>query len=482
MNINQWKRGGIAGLLALTVLLSVVATPAAAAGGITWSGDSNAPNPTIGADVTVDEWNGAEMDSALEYYDDSGDVASLPASVNESNDNPITVTATDIDFSERNEFPRKSDEDGDNDASALDDSEWTTSGATVSSTTTAPGVDALGYSGSASSDSATYSNFSVADGEKSYLTIAADISSASGTPTIQVTDADGDYVEFELYNASADSDADTVLTNTTGEGMVLQQQIGDQTVAGSGDGTFDSAEEITISGDVDADISVLDSERTRSITFGERLVDNDDDDELETVTVTEPTGAYSVANLAGFDAVMEDATFYGVTVDARFQASDLTDDSDVSASFASDNDYPQWDQVGNFDFKISLPTAFDLSYSNAELVDEPELPDERYKTVELAEGVGDTDFEDISYSDVTSSYSGGEVTLDSTVSSGTEYAISYTVVLTNGEVDAIQSTGGGGAGPMDAGGGGPIDFILSIPGIIISGVVSFLGLRQFGVL
>ncbi|TKX86962.1 hypothetical protein EXE43_05610 [Halorubrum sp. SS5] len=478
MNINQLKRGGIAALLALTVLLSVVATPAAAAGGITWAGDSSAPNPTIEADVTIDEWNGAEMDSPLAYYDDSGEVAQLPASVNASNDNPITVTATDIDFSERNEFPRNDDETGDNAASALDDSEWTTSGATVSSTTTAPGVDALAYSGSASSDSATYSNFSVSDGEKAYLTIAADISSASGTPTINVTDGDGDYVEFELYNSSADSDADTVLTNTTGEGMVLQQQIGDQTVLGSGDGTFDSAESITIEGDVDADISVLDSERTRSLSFGEQLVDNNDDDELETVTVREPTGSYSVANLGGFDAVMEDATFLGLTVDARFQASDLTDDGDVSASFEQDNDYPQWDQVGSFDFKISLPTAFDLSYANTELVDDPELPDERYKTVELAEDVGDTDFEDINYNDVTSSYSGGEVSLDSTVSSGTEYAISYTVVLTDGEVSAIQNTSGGGAGPMSSSGGGPLDFLTSIPGIFISGLGA-LGLGRF---
>ena len=64
MNIN-FKRGGIAGLLALAVLLSVVATPVAAAGGIGWGGDSKAPNPTFNADVTVDEWSGADFDEAL---------------------------------------------------------------------------------------------------------------------------------------------------------------------------------------------------------------------------------------------------------------------------------------------------------------------------------------------------------------------------------------------------------------------------------
>jgi len=476
MNI---KKTAFSALIAVLVISSMVATPAMAAGGIAWGGDSSAPNPTIEADVTVDEWDGDEMDSPLQYYDDSGEVATLPASVNASNDNPITVTATDIDFEQRDEFPRNDDEDGNNSASALDSSEWTVSGASVSETTTAPSTDALSYAGSASSDSATYNNFSNTDAEKGYITIAADVTSASGTPTLQVTDADGDYVEVELYNSSADEDAETVLANSTGEGQVLQAQIGDLTVQGSGDGTMDTAEEVVINGNLDADISVLDTERTRELQFGERLEDTDDDDSLETVEVTQPNGAYSVANMGGFDSTMEDATFYGVTVDARFQASDLTDDGDVSASFASDNDYPQWDQVGSFDFKISLPTAFDLSYANTELVDDPELPDERYKTVELAEGVGDTDFDDISYTDVTDSYGSGEVSLDSTVSSGTEYAVSYTVVLTDGEVDAMQNAGGG-AGPMSAGSGGPIDFITSLPGLILTGIASFLGIRAFG--
>jgi len=477
MNI---KKTAFSTLIALLVVSSMVATPAMAAGGIGWSGDSAAPNPTLNADVTVDEWNGADFSEALQYYDDSGEAAQLPASVNASNDNPITLTATDIAFEQRDEFPRKSEEDGDNAASALDADEWTTSGATVSSTTTAPSVDALNYAGSASSDSATYSNFTVEDGEKGYLTIAADINSASGTPTLQVTDGDGDYVEVTLYDASGDASNDTVLANSTGEGMVLQEQVGDLTVQGGGDGTFDSAEEITISGDVDADVSVLDAERTRELTFGERLVENDDG-ELETETITEPHGEYSVANMDGFDEVMSDATIYGLTVDAMFQASDLQDAENVNAEFSQDNDYPQWDSVGSFEYRLQLPTAFDLSYSNTEFVDEPELPGERYKTVEVAEGVGDTDFSDIdSWSDVTDSYGSSEVTLDSTVSSGTVYAVSYDVVLTSGEVSAIQSAAGGGAGPMDAANGGLWDKIISIPGGIIAAVLGIFGINKFG--
>ncbi|WP_435093396.1 hypothetical protein [Halorubrum sp. N11] len=475
MNI---KKVGFSALLALVVVSSMVATPAMAAGGIGWSGDSQAPNPTLNADVTVDEWNGADFSEALQYYDDSGDAASLPASTNASNDNPIALTATDIEFEQRDEFPRKSDEDGDNAASALDADEWTASGAAVSETTTAPGVDALGYDGTAASDSATYSNFSVDDGEKGYVTIAADINSAAGTPTLQLTDGDGDYVEVTLYDATGDASNDTLLANSTGEGMVLQEQVGDLTVQGGGDGTFDSTEEITITGEVDADVSVLDAERTRELQFGERVVENDG--ELETETITEPHGEYSVANMDGFDEVMSDATIYGVTVDAMFQASDLQDAEDVNAEFTQDNDYPQWDSVGNFDYRLQLPTAFDLSYSNTELVDEPELPGERYKSVEVAEDVGDTDFADIdSWSDVTDSYGSSEVTLDSTVSSGTTYAVSYKVVLTDGEVSAMQNAAGGGAGPMDAGNGGIWDTIISIPGAIVSALLGLLGINKY---
>jgi hypothetical protein len=110
------------------------------------------------------------------------------------------------------------------------------------------------------------------------------------------------------------------------------------------------------------------------------------------------------------------------------------------------------------------------------------MPGERYKTVEVAEATGDTGFDDIdSWSDVTDSYGSSEVTLDSTVSSGTVYAVSYDVVLTNGEVDTIESAVGGGAGPMDSGNGGVWSLITSIPGMIVSAAVTvFGGIKIFG--
>lgn len=480
MKINI-KRTGFAALIALAVLSSMVATPVLAAGGIGW-GDAKTPDPAIQTEVTIDEWNNGDFSSALEYYDDSGEAAALPASLNESNDNPVTLTATDIDFADRNEFPRLDAEDGENSASALDADEWTTSGATVSDSTTAPGVDALNYAGTAASDSATYTNVSVADGEKSYVTIAADVHSANGTPTLRLTDGDGDYVEVTLYDSAADADNATVLANSTGEGKVLQQQVGDMTVQGSGDGSFGSTEEVSLHGEIDADVSVLDAERTRALTFGEKRVDTDDDDELETVTITEPRGEYAVSGVDTFDEVMSDATVYGLTADAEFAASDLQDDEDVSAEFDASDDYPQWDQLGELAFRLELPTAFDLSYSSPQLVDEPTLPSERYKAVDFAEATGDTEFSEIDYSSVASNYDGSEsITLDSTVSTDTEYVIAYDIVLTTDEASAMQDTSsGGGAGIMSSNDGGIIGFITSIPGMIVSAFAGIVGIRVFG--
>lgn len=482
----NFKRIGFATLLAAMLLTSTVAMPVMAAGGIGWSDDTKTPNPEIATEVTIDEWSNADFSSALQYYDDAGETASLPASINGSNDNPVTLTATDIDFEDRAEAPRLDEETGDNSASFLDSSEWSVSGASVSDTTTAPGVDSLGYVGTASTDSATYTNVSVTDGEKSFITIAADITSATGTPTLQLTDSDGDYVEITLYDATANADSDTVLANTTGEGMVLQQQVGDLTVQGSGDGTFGSTEEVSINGEIDADVSALDAERTRALTFGEREFENADGD-METETITEPRGAYSVTGVDTVDDVMADATIYGITVDAEFQASDLTDDEDVSAEFGESADYPQWDQLGEIDYRLTLPTAFDLSYSSPEFVDSPTLTDERYKSVEIAEGTEDTNFSEIdSWTSVTSSYDGSdEISLDSTVSTDTSYVISYEVVLTNDEVQAIKdAVDEGGAAIMGSSSGGTfagiINFLTSIPGIITSAIAGLGLARVFG--
>ncbi len=203
---------------------------------------------------------------------------------------------------------------------------------------------------------------------------------------------------------------------------------------------------------------------------------------METEEITEPRGDYSVTGMDTLDDVMSDATVNDVTSDAVFQASDLQDDEDVNAEFGESSDYPQWDQLGEIDYRLTLPTAFDVDYASPELRDEPTLPSERYKEVDVAEDTGDDDFEDIEGDSVSSSYDGSdEITLDSTVSTDTNYVISYQIVLTDGEVDTIQNAvDAGGAAVMDSSDGGIWGFLTSIPGIITSAIAGLGLARIFG--
>ncbi len=488
MTSNTKQLGAV--LAAFAVLLSGVA-PALAAGGLNYSDSGKAPNPYIAVDsVTVEDWDNSEFDSPLEYYDDSGEAAELPATVNRSDDpdklgngtvNPISVTATDIDVEEFGGFPRKDGEDN-NKISVLHADEWTTSGATVSNVTTAPGVSAVEYAGTASSDSSSYSDFSITSSvEKRYVQIGADISSASGTPTFEVHDSDGDYVVVELYNSSADASDAAVLANSTGEGQVLQTQVGKLEVKGSGDGTMGEMTKIVVSGDVNADFSLINLEKTGQYTFGQKYVESDNSDDLETEDITEPNGEYRVHSVDTFGSTLDNAVFKGLSVTADFRASDLAS-SDVKSSFEKDNAFPNWDTVADLYYKISLPSAYDLSYSGVTLVQEQQWPGTRYVTLEVAEGVGDTEFSDISsWSSKASSFDNQDKThtLDSTVSVGTEYAIHIQLKLTGDEASAMQTAGGsGGAGIFGGGSGGIMDTIFGLPGLIAGAVVGLFGRSQ----
>lgn len=486
-----------AGLLALLVVASGLAPMAAAAGGGLNYADGDAPNPTLHADTTVDSYDVAWGDS-LQYENDGGDVESLPAELNRSTDpdqlgngtvNPFAFKTTDIEFADAGEFPRNDDESDGNGASALDASEYTTSGASVSDTTTAPGVDAFQFQASTSGDSATYDNFSVSsDAEKRYVQVFYDIPSASGASSVTMTikDAtDGDTAVVELYNSSAsDTDADDVGAISTGEGKGLQVQVGQLDVSG-GDGTMDEIGSYTISADGSATVetSAINLEKTGEWNLGTENVDTDtDDDDLETEDVTEATGEIRIDSLSTMGATFDDATIKGLTFPAEFNAEQAPDD-DVMAMFESDNAYPNWDSLGDIYYRLELPSAYDLSYANTQLRADQNWPETRYATVQYQEDAGDTDFEDIdSWTEVTSNFDseGDSVTVDNTVSADTEYAINVQLKLTSDEASAMQATSGGGAGIFGGSGGGPIDTLLSIPGAIATAIAGFLGLRMRG--
>lgn len=490
---------------ALFALLLVASTASVAAAAMIDSpdrfafGEDTVPDPNIDADVTKDThtvgWD------ATEYEDNSGEIEELNASVNSSNANPHTLIASDINASEYGEFPRKSDEDGDNSVSALDASEWTTDAsgtagsASKTDTTTAPGVDAVEFSTSSqtSGDTAkfTYSNFSVnSDVDKRYVQIVGDATTLDSGAEVMIRfeDSDSDYVEIDGQSGLLESNS-TVLFNATGEGDVVQEQVGSMTVEGSGDGSMSSITQVTVvieDANAAVQIAGLNAEKLSEWTLGTERVDSDGDGEPDSSeTITEPHGSYTVESLGAstFSSAFDDARLKSVTTDMRFGASDLTEEMDAEANVTDAESYPSYAYKADLYFRLQLPDAYDLSYSNAELEATVELPDERYKTVRTSEEVSDVGFENISsWSDHTSSFTGQDstVVLDGTVSPGDQIAVNFEEVVTEDE-RTNMFTAGGAAGQFerDSGGGGIFGQILGAIGAILGGSW-LLGKRSSG--
>ncbi len=449
---------------------------------------STVHNPEIDATVTKDVHRVGEW-TPVEYEGNSGTVRTLNASLNQSQANPVAVVATDINASDFGEFPRKNEED--NTASALDASEWTKSGSasgklTISDTTTAPNVDAVQVATSSmtSGDTAVaeYANFSIdSDEDKRFGQFAVDVNTldASTHAEVRVVDSDGDYKAF-VIDPDNETDSANVLANSTGEGFVSQRQLGKMTttsVSGS-DGTFDNVAAVHVNvaeGDLDASFALVNVEKMGRYSFGEQAYDEDDDGEKdETRTIYEPSGQYSITGYDSLKSSFAGAEVHNTEQVVSFHASNLTEEMDAHVEFSTAGDYPDFAFIADVYYRLELPSAYDLSYSNAELTDTVNLPSGRYQSVEVADGVGDSNFSDISsWSSVKSNYAtqGANVTLDSTIQPGQQIAVHYEYPVTEDEQGNMKASGGfGGQFSQDGGGGG---WLSGIP--LIGSLASIVG-------
>lgn len=454
-----------------------------------------AQNPYIDTDVTKDKHNmsafGADQASLLSYYDNDGDAAALPASLNESVDNPVSYTPTHVAVDEYGAFPH------DDNASALNASLWSTDASGSSGTVAAndvtvqPNVEAveLSATGQASGDTATltYDDVSITSDEaKRNLIIGGDIQTLSSDATVEVrvVDEDGDYKAITA-DTGANSSDDDVWATSTGDSRIEQQRLGEIATQGSGDGDFnniESVEVVVMDGDFEGQISLMNLDQMSRYDFGEKMVDTDGDGEMDdTETLHEPTGEVSVTGLDTLGDTFDSATLHGVTFPAMFQASELSGD-DVYANFTSAEDYQNYEYIGDTRYRFEMVDAYELSYANAELRDTVTLPETRYRTVQYAEGTGDTDLKNVSeWTDVTDSYStqGDEVTLDATLQPGQNIDYNANALYTSDEQQSIFSAGdsGGGGGMFGGGGGGILGAIFSPISGAIAAILSFLGIK-----
>lgn len=484
-------------LLLALVALAVIAQPIAAAevgpGAINTDADS-AHDPYIAGSVTISEHSMG--DDPLVYENNQGETDNLPAKVNDSAANPYSVTFSDVETDAYTDFPVNTKTETED--SALNASGWATDASgsagsiTVSDTTTAPSVEAIqiSTSGQTNTDSAnaSFNGFSVdSDAQKRYMSLVLDVSTldSGANVSIRAIDDDGDYVHAEI---DADDNASTgnTIANSTGEGYVFQQQVGEMSVYGSGDGTMGAINSTTVvveDGNADISIAGMDLEHTSAWTLVDQKYDESGDgdkDSTRTLTQVNTSGAVEFSDMGSFGSDFSSATLHDLSVEFHAYSSMQPEDEDHetwNVSYMDAEGYPSFDWMVDDYRRLSVPTAYDLSYANLELRSKQPVPENRYQTVRYGTSTGDTDFQNVSYTDDTSSFSdnGEEVVLATGLSAGQEAVVNFEYLVTQGEYDALTTTMSGGGAPVEEDGSG----IGSIPliGGVLTAILAFLGLR-----
>lgn len=443
----------------------------------------------------------------LQYEGDDGKTQTINAHVNGTDSGAkVGYRADQIQDSDLAKYPQVDSEDGNNSVTWLNHGNWSTSSSNVtvsdSDGSTASGVESIqiatsGTLGAGSSVSATYANQSITtDAEKRYLQLVTNVNSleSGAVVHVQAHDGDGDYVEATINASRNSSDADVITNSTAAKGVIYQEQLGQLNVSGTGDGTLNGIQEITVQvtdGDADVTITGLNVQKKSTWSFGEEHVlddstaDIDDDYTGETVTERPEGGVINVTSLASMDDVFSDATVHQLTYyDVRHRLED--DPSAVSVEFSSADRY-NYPQKLELTLRKEIQTAYDLSRGDIDLVVEQSFLSDRYVEFRYAEAVGDTDTADISdekWTDMSGSL--GElnksITVDATVNEGETSVTDLTILLQDDQAENLQKTGG--SGPSfwgDDGGSNPFMSLYNWVAAGIVGLLTTVGIKLKGV-
>lgn len=454
----------------------------------------------VDGSYTIESVDLEEMD-VLEYTADDGTKSSLVdhgfvvASRDEDDEphNPITLRADHIDYTEFNQLPRgetyTNADDDELDLNVLDATHWETDESGSSGTMTvetiegANGADVLSVSSSSQGTddvvTATFSDVDISSGEmRKVLQLIVSISTleSGSTVTVRITDDGGNDPEF-LIDPDGDSAADDVIATETGDGIVYQQQLGD---------VFDAVDgingiEIEIAdANADMDFTAIALEKESRWSFGTEEYLNDDD-EVDSQTVYEPSGDYSITTLNSMDFGTASIAEYDVDVEQR--ASELASEDVYIRDEESPSGYDK-PIIAELAFRYEPVTAFDLSPTLDALRDETEVSSSRYDAVEFTRTSdvieGWSDIDDLTLTDVTDQYGGSvgdEVEVTSTVSTDESLILVYSLAVDEDELSSMESAAGGAGGAAGDGDSGPFGLWTWIGGGALG-----LGALRFGLL
>ena len=514
-NITRRRALQLAGATAAAAVAGTA--PAAAASDLNFS-SGLVPNPRVEADVTIGEHDRSQMSRVTEYINDNGDLADLAnegGRVQERDDsdsphNPITLRADKVDATELRAFPRgvtyDSDGDGsdDSDVRALDATHWTkdvsgTAGTMTVEDAKSPADKTALRITTASQTSgdvaiASFSDFSLTDGEnRKYLQLAVTVDSLPSGSVIRVraVDEDGDYKEA-VIDPSADSTATSTIATATGPAQVYQAQFGDLALNGSG--TWNNIESLEVhveDANPDITLTALNVERESAWTFGTEEFVNADN-EVDTRTVREPSGSYSITGVDTLGSEFDASTLVDVQAALAFEPSGAPAEQ-VDYVF-EDVDRYSYERRYKAAMGVQLPTAYDLSYANETLADTLAHPSDRHLKVEYVVGTGGEwptvdSHDDYSWTDKTSTYDNSSIDSDVTLSTSDpapdkEIVAYYDVLVTADEEESMTaSSGGGGAPAMEESSGFlGLSNAQAMIGTLVAGVLGYFGIvrRKLG--
>ncbi len=472
--------------LAALLVFSVLGAGAVGIAGAQVNSDAEAHTPIYGHSTseTISAHDLGAMDSPLELFDDSGEVHELNGTYNDSQDTPFGVRWDKVETSAYTEFPRTSDE-SDNAATWADTAQW-------SSTTSADAGNTISDADAQSVPKVELSTSSMASGESTTFTFAENVSlddpnkrvlmsvlnvdtlDSGATVEIRAVDGDGDYRYAEI-NSSANGSDEAIVANSTGNGYVFQERVGDLPLAGNGDGSLDSIESIEVvvhDADATVTLAALDADRKSTIEFGTIERDTDDDGDMEEVRF-EDYWEGGEAKLTEYDfgeqfdsAVLHDWTVY----DVRYSMSALPDEErTVEFHNSSESSYDaEVERTGD----VIVPSFIDLTHGTLSLRAEQGLISEKYGRLRTAAVDSSTGFGNVSseaWTDRTGALSekGDTVTLVSGISADQQYRVDFVGYLTQEDADALQSSGVLSMGPTSSDGGffsNPLGVIVGLLG------------------
>lgn len=480
-------------------------SPALADENIDWHG-SIAPDLHLAGEVVIDDHDRSQTDSPLGYLDDSAEQANLADDgarvVEEADDtdephNPFQLNVTQMNADGLYLWPRDEtyeDEDDDEHDVVWYSPDYYATDAEVTLSEDDNDVDGhvlnavadgVGEIATATIDDEE-TDIDADFDERNYFSIIVRVNDLHTDGQIQFVIRDEDNNDVTLYiDDDMDSADDEVIATETG---VHTAQVRLEDLDGSSDvGEIDSFHIEFHDEDADIDIFALDIGRPSRWEFGE-VEEEDDDGDLETNTVYEPEGeTYSITHVNTLGSTFEDARLGDYRVDITYHAGDLPA-GQTATRFDDFDDSTFFDRSFEALVEFDIFVGIDVSYNDLELRDDQNLEDSHYNRVEYLVSEEDLTFEDYDDEEYdgwitrTDEYNdqGETLTLDSSADADETITVYVKMGVTESQEDTMTSVAT--AGPVDEPDGGILGFLFSVPGVVASSVVAFIGARRMGFL